>query len=100
MNTVEQLRVNFFLMNRKMFEITDNLSFVFCFLLGFFYDKNNVGFNLAGLKLMQRQIEEQDNVVLFADATQNLTSIEGRKRRKGKSSTTVLTMKGTSALAQ
>ncbi|CAF3512285.1 unnamed protein product [Rotaria sp. Silwood1] len=62
--------------------------------------RNNVGFNLAGLKLIQRQIEEQNDVILFADATQKLTSNETKKKRKkGKSSATILTIKGTSALA-
>jgi hypothetical protein len=61
--------------------------------------KNTVGFNLAGLKLIRHQIEEQNDVVLFADATQKLTSNETNKRKKGKSSATILTMKGTSALA-
>ncbi|CAF0863198.1 unnamed protein product [Adineta steineri] len=59
--------------------------------------RNNVGFNLAGLKLIRRQIEEQNDVVLFADATQKLTSNETKKKKKGKSSATILTIKGTSA---
>lgn len=54
-----------------------------------------MGFNLAGLKLIRRQIEEQNDVVLFADATEKLSS---KKRKKGKSSATILTMKGPSAL--
>ncbi|CAF5058978.1 unnamed protein product, partial [Rotaria sp. Silwood1] len=50
--------------------------------------------------LIQRQIEEQNDVILFADATQKLTSNETKKKRKkGKSSATILTIKGTSALA-
>ncbi|CAF3150336.1 unnamed protein product [Rotaria sp. Silwood2] len=61
--------------------------------------RNNVGFNLAGLKLIRRQIEEQNDVILFADATQKLSSNETKKRKKGKSSATILTIKGTSALA-
>ena len=60
--------------------------------------QNNVGFNLAGLKLIRRQIEEQNDVVLFADATQKLTSNEIKKRKKGKASAAILTIKGTSAL--
>ncbi|CAF2344535.1 unnamed protein product [Rotaria sp. Silwood2] len=46
--------------------------------------RNNVGFNLAGLKLIRRQIEEQNDVILFADATQKLTSNEAKKRKKRK----------------
>ncbi|CAF0914831.1 unnamed protein product [Rotaria sordida] len=61
--------------------------------------RNNVGFNLAGLKLIRRQIEEQNDVILFADATQKLTSNEAKKRKKRKSSAAILTIKGTSALA-
>ncbi|CAF3764774.1 unnamed protein product [Rotaria sp. Silwood1] len=42
--------------------------------------RNNVGFNLAGfLKLIRRQIEEQNDVILFTDATQKLTSNEAKK---------------------
>ncbi|CAF3534945.1 unnamed protein product [Rotaria socialis] len=61
--------------------------------------RTNVGFNLAGLRLIRRQIEEQNDVILFADATQKLTSGETKKRKKGKSSAAILTIKGTSALA-
>jgi len=57
--------------------------------------RNTTGFNLAGLKLIRRQIEEQNDVILFADATQTR---ETHKRKKGKSAT-ILTIKGTSALA-
>ncbi|CAF0782132.1 unnamed protein product [Didymodactylos carnosus] len=55
--------------------------------------RNNVGFNLAGLKFMKRKIEEQNDVVLFADATQRLS----KKRKKAKSSA-ILTIKAASAL--
>lgn len=48
---------------------------------------------------MRRQIEEQNDVILFADATQNLTSLDAKKRKKEKSSAAILTIKGTSALA-
>ncbi len=85
--TVEKLRVNFW---GKI--IKNDFCFV-CFI------KNNVGFNLAGLKLIRRQIEEKNDVILFADATQKLTSNETKKRKKGKSSAAILTIKGTSALA-
>ncbi|CAF1066226.1 unnamed protein product [Adineta ricciae] len=61
--------------------------------------RNNVGFNYAGLKLIRRQIEEQNDVILFADATQKLSSAEGKKRKKNKGSAAILTIKGTSALA-
>jgi len=50
------------------------------------------------LKLIRHQIEEQNDVILFADATQKLTSNETKKRKKGKSSAAILTIKGTSAL--
>jgi hypothetical protein len=73
---------------RKILKRNSFLSFV----------KNNVGFNLAGLKLIRRQIEEKNDVILFADATQKLTSNETKKRKKGKSSAAILTIKGTSAL--
>jgi hypothetical protein len=48
------------------------------------------------LKLIRRQIEEQNDVILFADVTEKLTS---KKRKKVKSSAAILTIKGTSALA-
>ncbi|CAF3883609.1 unnamed protein product [Rotaria magnacalcarata] len=61
--------------------------------------RTNVGFNLAGLRLIRRQIEEQNDVILFADATQKLTSGKTKRRKKGKTSAAILTIKGTSALA-
>ncbi len=82
METVEKLRV------RKIGNILKKSFFRFV--------KNNVGFNLAGLKLIRRQIEEQNDVILFADATEKSTS---KKRKKDKSSAAILTIKGASALA-
>ena len=61
--------------------------------------QDNVGFNLAGLKLIRRQIEEQNDVVLFADATGKLSSNQTKKRKKNQPSAAILTIKGTSALA-
>jgi len=51
------------------------------------------------LKLIRRQIEEQNDVVLFTDATGKLSSNQTKKRKKNQPSAAILTIKGTSALA-
>lgn len=56
-----------------------------------------IGFNLAALKLMRREIDEQNDVKLFADAREKIIEATETKKRK---SAPILSIRGASALAQ
>jgi len=59
--------------------------------------RNMIGFNLAALKLMRREIDEQNDVKLFADAREKIIEATETKKRK---SAPILSIRGASALAQ
>lgn len=51
------------------------------FFLSFFASQDVMGFNSAALQFLQREIENKEDVMFFADATGQLAE-KKRKRRK------------------
>ena len=84
-NRVNHLQVRHF----KMGQIKLHLSLIYCLLV-----KNTIGFNLAAMNFLKQQVEENEQVRLFADLT-----VKSKDKHKKQKKVSLLSLKSASSVS-